>query len=309
MFTYDIIINPASRNGRTGSRVEHIAKLASEADLDCQFIVTRYPKHASEIARQSTADVCVAVGGDGTVHEVARGLVGKPKARLAVWPVGTGNDFVKMTAVPKKIAVAIQKTKQFVFQKVDVGRISWEDHEGSGSDIFLNAVGIGFDAAAAGRAPRYKHLPGSAAAYLAAVFATLSSWSGPLVSVKSENLSFDGPLLLVTAGNGKSSGGRFYLTPDADIRDGLLDVCLIRNASVPRILAMLPRAFWGGHTTCPEVTMSREHELHITSESGLSIHADGEILSMNARDIQIQIDPGALEVAFPSDADPMLQTI
>ena len=200
-------------------------------------------------------------------------------------------------------------------QTTDLGRIGWTNVDGSAHErLFVNAIGVGFDARVAVLAERYKQLPGQAA-YLAGVFRGLSSWTNPNVRVAaSEHAAvlagaeeppvspspwFDGPLFLLAIGNGWSVGGGFRLTPDAQPDDGLLDLCVMRGVTAGRALQLLPRAMRGKHTTAEEVALGRGASVALDSESPLPIHADGEILTTSAIRLTTTIEPGALSVLRP----------
>jgi YegS/Rv2252/BmrU family lipid kinase len=245
------------------------------------------------------------VGGDGTVHEVARGLIAQGgTVPMGVIPMGTGNDFVKTIGMPGSPAAAVAALRQAQPQAVDHGWVRWEDRGVSYEQAFVNAVGIGFDARVAHEAQAFKRLPG-VTAYLAAVFRTLRHWTSPPARVTVETAAdddvcfYDGPLLLATVGNGVSSGGTFYLTPDASIQDGVLDACVVAHASPWRIVQVLPRALRGRHTDEPEVHMAPVRRLRLHAEAPLPLHADGEVLSTGTHTLDVRVAPGRLRVLVP----------
>jgi diacylglycerol kinase family enzyme len=184
--------------------------------------------------------------------------------------------------------------------KIDYGRVRWQASSTSGEQIFVNAVGIGFDAHVAARAAAFKFLPG-VVGYLVAALQTLRRWEAPAVRVTgpAETIVYEGRLLLVTAGNGVCSGGMFYLTPSASITDGLLDLCLVEQASFLRVLRLLPLAVQGRHEPEPEVRTGRFRTLRVTAEAGVPIHTDLEVQVLNAHTIDVEIIPGGLSVLMP----------
>lgn len=268
--------------------------------------MTERPRHALELARAAaeTGHAVVAVGGDGTAHEVASGIIESgARAPMAVLPLGTGNDFAKMLELPGSPEAYAETLAAARLQSVDYGAIEWDGPAGRGRGYFINIGGTGFDAKVAAAAPRFKYLSGTPR-YVAAVLSTLSGWRAPGAAVTLERdgrnvYSFEGPLFLALAGNGVCSGGGFYLTPDASIVDGTLDVCVIRDASIPRILTLIPRALFGKHVGEPEVAIHKTGRMTVHSDAPLPVQADGEILALQATEVMIEVVPGGLDMLLP----------
>jgi diacylglycerol kinase (ATP) len=127
------------------------------------------------------------------------------------------------------------------------------------------------------------------AAYLSAVIKTIFRYKHPRVKISWDAQELNKTVLLINTGIGQCSGGGFYLTPDAILDDGLFDVCIIDTINKLRIMKELPKALDGSHTKLKEVRMLRTEGLKITSDQGLPVHADGEMLSMNARSIGLSM--------------------
>src|SRR5690606_17443026 len=333
---YAFVLNPAAQNGRAGRH-----RGALEAALRAEGVAytlreTEAPGHATALAREAAAgaDVVVAVGGDGTIQEVARGVYGTD-ALMGVLPLGTGNDFAHAVGMPDDLGEAVRALLRAEPHAVDVGRARWtepgdEPGRGAREVLFTNCLGVGFDALVARNAHRFKAL-GGRAAYHAAVFRTLWSWRQPEVEVTASMEEVEttdhgprttdegsvlvrgwssvvhrpsavihrGRFLLVEIGNGFSVGGGFLLTPEARVDDGLLDVCVIARASARRIVRLLPSAFTGAHVHAPEVTMHRARRVTLRSAAPLPVHADGEVLTADARTLDVTVLPGALRVLAP----------
>lgn len=304
LMRYAFIMNPAAGHGRAGRRRKRLEGVLEAAGLDYTLLLTEGPGHAAALARQAAegGEVVVAVGGDGTVQEVVRGVVASgAEVHLGVLPMGTGNDFVKMLGMPRSVPAAVEALARTRPKAVDYGLVRWEGDEGGAETPFVNAVGVGFDARVAEAAAALKYLPGLAG-YLAAALRTLRCWRPPVVQVVAEagGLRYSGPLFLITAGNGICSGGGFFLTPEASAVDGLLDVCLIEGLAPGRVLQLIPRVLRGRHGTAAEVHLCRAAALQITSEVPLPVHADGEVLTGAARRIEIRAVAGGLSVLAPA---------
>ena len=302
--SYTAIVNPAARNGKTGRRLSALQEACRRAGLAMAWQTTEGPGHAAELARTAaaTSDAVVAVGGDGTIHEVSRGLIASGTGTpLGILPCGTGNDFVKALPIPRRLPDAVAALARSSPVPIDYGLVRWRDGGEMRQEPFVNAVGFGFDARVAAEGPFFKFLPG-VGAYLYAVLRTLARWSSPRCRLSAGlpdapgAVLFDGPLFLATMGNGVSSGGGIYLTPAAEPDDGLLDLCIIEDPSRWRVLLLLSLALRGRHGGAREVHLSRRRSVHLTSSAPLYVHTDGEIVATVAREIEVEIVPGGLSL-------------
>lgn len=296
------ILNPAARSGR--ARVLGPRLLNAAAGHEASLHLTESPRHAEALAREigPTVDRVVAVGGDGTVHEVAAGLAGET-VPMAIVPFGTGNDLATTLGIPRRLEDAVGLAVGGRARPVDLLSVSWVDSDGaSGHRLAANAIGAGFDAAAAACAPHYKFL-GGVSAYVAAVLKTLGDWRRPerYVDVFVDGLhAYTGPLFLLSIGNGPCVGGGFRLTPAAVVDDGRLDVCVVAHAPTARVLRLLPSAIKGRHTMQPEVTMRAGTRVQVVASGRpVPVHTDGEIVSLGVASLAAEVWPGALQVVRP----------
>ena len=297
------VVNPKAGGVAAARRRRRLLLATRSFQLDVEIRMTERPRHALELARAAAeaGHAIVAVGGDGTAHEVASGIIESGvRAPFAVLPLGTGNDFAKMLDLPGSPDAFARTLAAANVQPIDYGVIEWDGPAGHGRGYFINIGGTGFDAKVAAAAPRFKYLSGTPR-YIAAVLRTLAGWRAPAATVALERegrsvYTFEGPLFLALAGNGMCSGGGFYLTPDASVVDGILDVCVIRDASIPRILTLIPRALSGKHVGEPEVAIHKTGRVSVHSEAPLPVQADGEILALEATEVVIEVVPGGLDM-------------
>lgn len=304
---YLAIVNPASRSGRTAALLNDIDGLFAHLGSDVQIVSTTGPGHAEELAaaHASAFDVIIAVGGDGTVHEVSKGLLKAERgAAMAVIPAGTGNDFARMMGMQSEIEAAARQLSDAKVLNSDAGTIRFADNAGQQESHFINAVGIGFDGFAASLAPRYKHLPFNIG-YLVTVLRALLSWRASSVSVSDTTLNepISAKMFMITIGNAMDSGGGFRINPRASLVDGLLDACLVSEVSIMRALRLLPTAARGAHLEFPEVQYWQTPKLSIQTELPMPIHADGEMLTHTATQIEVEILRGALPICIPESTD------
>ena len=146
------ILNPFADYGRAGKKRAVVETALREAGMEVEVWLTEASGHAVALARQAAAEAeaVLAVGGDGTIHEVCRGLIeSSHTAHLGVMPLGTGNDFAKMLGMARRPEAAARQLAAATPQAVDYGIVRWVEDGRAGERAFINNVGIGFDAQAA----------------------------------------------------------------------------------------------------------------------------------------------------------------
>jgi len=290
-----LIFNPAAGRGSAKRSLPEIQSALNAAGIIPEVLATRAPGDATTLALQAAKDnveLVLSVGGDGTLQEVANGLVqaerGDSVPTLGIIPVGTGNDFLKTLGVPGEWKGACERIVQGQTRTVDVGRINGR--------VFVNNVGVGFDAQVGIEAKKIQNLRGTAV-YVAALARTmLISYSTPQVTIQCDDKTFTQSITMLSIGNGRCSGGTFWLTPTALLDDGLLDVCIIRGLSKPGILGLVPEVMKGTHVTKEAAQTLRARKITVTSNEPLPVHADGEVLYTDAQKLEIEVLPGVLKM-------------
>ena len=292
---YYAIVNPTAGRGAAAKAWPAVRDALAAGGARVQLAPTRGRGHAMELAEAAAAEwpVIVAVGGDGTVHEVVNGLLrasapGEAAAALGIVPVGSGNDFALLAGLSRDPGEAARRIAAGDERRVDVGRV--------GSRWFTNGVGVGLDAHVAVEANRARRLRGIGI-YLWALAKVLRSFTPPVMRVEIDGGEvMERPMTLVTVGNGGRHGGGFWICPDARIDDGLLDVCVCDGLSKPRILRFLPKVMRGTHVGESCVHLRTARRVRISIESPVPVHADGEILAEDARELEIEIEAGRLRL-------------
>ncbi|MEL7667210.1 MAG: diacylglycerol kinase family protein [Actinomycetota bacterium] len=290
-----LIVNPEARHGETGQLVPVIEQLLQSAEFD--LTLTAYMGHAAEIARDAQGyDVLVAVGGDGTVHEVLNGIMARPEGDrpvLGLIPTGSGNDTRRTVGVPEDIAEATLALISGRRRRFDIGRCN--------GMYFNNSFAAGLDARVTAKAVEYKATTRRAGLWLyftALVHVLLNelyphhiriSWDG------AEPVEDD--MLALATTIGPTYGGGFRITPDALPDDGLLEVCLIDPLSLPQALVRLPFVVVGKHTGMKVVRMSRHRSVVIESDEPIPAQIDGEVMVGNR--FEVEVLPLAIEYVVP----------
>lgn len=291
---YFVILNPAADRGGAQRAWRGAGAVLDAAGVEYELATTEGPRHAEALAADAAAagySAVVAVGGDGTVQEVANGLMhaadGGPTVPMGIIGQGTGNDFIKVAGLPRnQPAEAARRLLAAVPRQVDIGRV--------GQRFFTNGVGVGFDARVAIEASRIKRLRGISI-YAWALVKVLRSHRTPQIRIVIDGEEiFNRRATLVNVSNGGCHGGAFWICPQARIDDGMLDVCIADALEVPQILRLIPSLMRGTHTGKPPVHMYRARHVHISSSEPLPVHADGEILTEAAHELEFELLPGRL---------------
>ena len=306
MADYTFVLNPEAGKGAGRKVGILLEQLLPGFGKSHELVRTERAGHATEIARSTTSPFVVAVGGDGTLNEVANALVGSQKT-IGIIPAGSGNDFIRSIGIPRSVQLALECLKTGRGRVIDAGRVqTGKDVNGSIQDAperyFVNGVGIGFDASVARRVSEIKHLRGTLL-YLLAVLQTLGKYKSPEFHGTTDDRTWRSRELLVAAGNGRCAGGGFYLTPEARVDDGLLDVCIIDDVSIPRILRLIPTVLGGKKVQDECVTYLRSKGLALRSSDVFNVHADGEIVGREVNSVKVGIVPSALCVVGGSQQD------
>ncbi|HEV2122787.1 MAG TPA: diacylglycerol kinase family protein [Chloroflexota bacterium] len=290
------LVNPVAGGGR-GRRVVPALRIALRArglsDDDIQM--TQGPGHAMALAveaAKSERGPVVGVGGDGTLQEIANGLmaVNNPPV-LGVIPVGTGNDFARSLRIPAALDEAVAVALCGTSSSIDLGRC--------GERYFLNIGGAGFDAQvsrAVNTAPQSLRVGA-----LPFVLYTLRE----LINNRNREMTVwldGGPAIrrrvfTVSVGNGPFSGGGMRICPDASREDGLLDVCIVGDVSRPEVVRLLPQVFSGAHVRHPKVEIHRAASIRVEGPPDASVHVDGEVIGTVP--VEFGVTPAALRVVTP----------
>lgn len=295
MNSYTFIVNPIAGHVRSSGIINKLSSLASLHPNKYKLIITEQPTHATSIARDLTknslATNIVAVGGDGTVNEVINGFNLDSPSSLAVLPYGSGNDVGRFLYNNKhsKFLDMLIKSEYTETVAYDVGIAEITDINGNVfKKKFINAVGIGFDAYVA-YLNQYEKVLTGIPSYLIAVFKALRSSTGIDMKIGIGDREISQKCLLVTIGNGKTSGGGFFLNPDADPTDGELNITTVEFGPRSEILRNLPFALINKLHRVKKASFYKGNTICLELSSPYYVHLDGEIASENAVKINVNL--------------------
>jgi len=285
-----VIANPAASRGGAAKALSKVQNLARRYQPECTFVymVTENPQHATDLAKANASDydIVAAFGGDGTINEVAQALVGGDTP-LGVLPYGTGNDYARSAKIPINLKSALDLLCNGKAIPTDVGIVNGR--------YFVNAVGIGFDGRTNYEAEKIRWLRGPVVILLA-IIKTFRHWASVPMTVTIDDEEIVSTNYLVDIGNGHSIGGGLLLTPKAELDDGLLHVCHIKDISPARVLLNFPRLKTGTADKLDEVTVYSGKRITVQSKYPLPVHADGEHLGLDLKKLDLHIQPGVLPV-------------
>jgi len=270
------ILNPTAGGGFGKSLLPDLEKQLGQRSLDASICVTERHDHAIELSRNSLENGfthIIAVGGDGTMNEVARPLIGQKHVCTGLIPAGTGNDFIQILGFPDRFS---QEHWDIFFQQslihMDVGEVN--------GLYFLNGMGLGFDAQVAAEnyvAPGEVASGGGKGKYIWHIVKTLLFYKEGKVTINSRHQVQESDCFINTISIGRRFAGSFFLTPGAIANDGLLDVCMIRKLNLLqrfKILAMVPK---GTHIADKKVDYYQTEKIAVDFGKKVPFHVDGEL--------------------------------
>lgn len=290
-----VILNPASGAGKTRKLIPIVSAVLDGLGRPYQIHLTTRANEAPDVARnfaRSGAKVVIAVGGDGTINEVANGLLTSgTDVPLGLVPSGHGSDFVRTTATPRLAGDAIALACGDTTRRIDVGLAEFDDGP---SRFFLNVAGLGFDAAVAQRVQSTR-LPGSTLPYLVALGSTLFRYKNISVDVDCDGERNSQAAVFVTVANAKFFGGGLQITPMAEIDDGLLDLAVIGDFGKIELIKEVPGVYKGKHTGHPKFLHRRAASVRIESPQPARVQLDGELAG--GAPVTFRVVPGGLRLA------------
>jgi diacylglycerol kinase (ATP) len=296
-----IILNPVADMGHAWNVADDLRPLIKEYG-SADWSGTVYPTHATELAKQAGEqgyEMIIAIGGDGTVHEVINGIMQLPADRrpaLGVVPVGSGNDFAHAIGVPLRSDRALAHALSGEPSAIDVGVMT--DEHGR-KEYFDNTLGIGFDTVVTIRSHRLPLLRGFLM-YLTAVIQTIILNHDPTgMQIDADGRKWHQQNIMLVMCNGPREGGGFLVAPDAKLDDGILHYAMIENCSRFTMFRIVPEVMKGTHGKFKQVTLGSCTSMSVTADHPMYVHADGEIYTgfgSNLRALTLQVLPSALKV-------------
>jgi len=291
------IVNPISGNLFGGTMVTVIEEMIKKYNINGEIVMTEYPGHATEISAahaEKGTHFIIAVGGDGTLNEVARPLVGKKEIVSGIIPAGTGNDYSQIPGFPNRFQ---ENDWDIFFRKnviaQDVGTVN--------GAIFLNGMGLGFDAevAAQNYTEEGEVRKGGADKYIWHIVKTLLFFREKRMIVVNNGERHETECFMNTISIGRRFAGSFFLTPKAIANDGLLDVCSIKGLNLFQRFKLLLMVTKGEHIKDKRVNYFQTPSIDLEFPKEVPYHVDGELNF--AGKFNVRIIPGGLNIIYNPD--------
>ena len=279
-----VIVNPVAGASSTRRKWPRLSELLREVGLSFDYEYTEGVGHAVELAKGAVGDgyrYVVAVGGDGTVNEVANGILYSAAASsmaLGVVSTGTGSDFARSAGISRHYVNACSSLTSSRRLLIDIGVVEYRRGGQTLRRFFVNAAGIGFDAAVVKTTERLPKYFGGTIPYLTGLAGTLLGYRNKPVVMRVADRVEEARILSVVVANGSYFGGGMRVAPEAKLNDNLLDVVVIGDIGKFDLLKSLPMVYKGTHGNHPKVSMEKATTVSIESEERVLVHADGELL-------------------------------
>jgi YegS/Rv2252/BmrU family lipid kinase len=268
-----MIFNPMAGRGRARKQIGRALAYLRERGADVDCVPSASPADLTRIAAEASRedwDRVVVCGGDGSLHLAVREF-DLQRGTLGLLPLGSGDDFARVAGIPRSIIPACDA--------ILFGRVREVDVATANGLRYLGVAGLGFDSEVAEYAnENAKFLRGSLV-YLYSIFRVLPRFTPRHVHMTTADGTRAQEIMFACVGNSRQYGGGIRITPDAQIDDGLLDVCIVHRTSRAQLLKTLPRAYTGSHVKSPFVETSRGTQFTFESEHPMEVYADGERLT------------------------------
>jgi diacylglycerol kinase (ATP) len=288
------IVNPIAGNGFAKTMIPVIEEKLKKYGIDGEILLTERSGHAVELSKscyEKGYRYIIGVGGDGTVNEIARPLVNKPDVVIGVIPAGTGNDFIQVTGFPDRFS---DKNWEILFKKNIIGM----DAGSVNGMIFLNGMGLGFDAQVA--AENYtvpgKVKKGGKHKYIWHIVKTILFFKEKRMKMISDQSTSETDCFINTISIGRRFAGGFFLTPKAIANDGLLDVCSIKKLNLFQRFWIFLKVPKGEHINDKKVNYYQTSGLEIEFPEKVPFHVDGELNF--SKNFKVSILPEALNIIY-----------
>jgi diacylglycerol kinase (ATP) len=295
-----VIVNPAAGAFSTRRKWPVISRLLNAVGLPFDFEYTEGVGHAIELARLAASDgyrYLVAVGGDGTANEVANGILSSTNpttTELGIVSTGTGSDFIRSVGISRDYTAACSALTGTRRLSIDVGVVEYQRQGQTLERFFINAAGVGFDAAVVKETERLPKFFGGTVPYVAGMLRTLISYRNKPVVVRVGDEVESRRVLNVAVANGGYMGGGMHIAPQAELGDSLLDVVVIGDMGKLEVLKEFPTVYKGTHINHPKVSMKRGSSVSIEASEPVLVYADGELLGECPASFRVV--PGALHL-------------
>ena len=295
-----IILNPTAGGGRAGRLWPRLESRLRQALGPFELMRTSRIGAATEIAARSDGShLVVACGGDGTIHEVANGILSrKEPTSLGILSIGTGGDLIKSLRIPSDLLGQIDVLSKGSEQAIDVGEIHYSTPVGMKRRLFLNIADAGLGADVLRRLATTRSVFGRRLAYLSASLEAYRHRQPAKMTVTLDGKKiWEQSTLIAVVANGRSFGGGMQIAPAADLRDGLFEIVLMQDLPPRWLPVVIPSLYLRQAHRLPQVKIFRGRKVTLEAEAPVFLDIDGEL--EGSLPCEFQILPDRLKVRIP----------
>jgi len=306
-----LVVNPRSQNGALGKRWPHLSQQVRRHLGSFEEAFTTGPNDATRITRDALrdgVDVVVAIGGDGTINEVANGFfeAGEalaPDASMGILPFGTGGDFRKTLGLPKDLDKSAQILSRYKKRRIDLGLLDYTTRDGEGGKrIFINIASFGISGEVDEEVNRSSKRFGGRLTFMLATAKVGLRFKGKRIRIVfdgAESSSLETNISTVAVANGRFFGGGMKVAPNAEIDDGRFDVVAIGEMGTLESMWKGRHLYSGRHLDLDNVSERRATTVYAESADGqdVMLDVDGEVPGMLPATFTVM--PQALSLIVP----------
>ena len=303
--TWMVILNPNAGNRKAAKDWPHLSHLLKKHGIAYEYLQTDHKGHATSLTQQAIERgfrYFLAIGGDGTLNEVVNGIfdqaVPTSEFKVAMIPVGTGNDWCRTFKVPFDYAGAIKLVAEGNSFLQDVGLATYYDGISPKQRYFVNIAGMGYDAEVARKTNLRKDKgKGGPLSYLISLFTSLLYYKFTKVTVKTEHDTYSCKAFSLSIGICKYNGGGMKQLPNAIPNDGIFDSTLIKKIGKFTVITQLKNLYDGSFISHPKIKTFKGKTFRVESDPAVLLEVDGE--SMGHSPFEFTILPTCLNVIVP----------
>lgn len=265
-----VITNPLAGGGKTVHLLPKIKRWLLECPHEFSFSIPQSPEDMrSEIIKASTQglDAVLIFGGDGTIHQ-ALSAIAETNVPFGCIPCGRGNDFARNIGLSSNLKNNCSLPSHPSFHQFDLPRIN--------NIPFVSIAYVGFDAEVNKLANDGKGYFGGTLGYIICVLKALKNFRPFEVEITIDDHCYRERVMMVTIANGPFYGGGMKIAPEANMNDGILNICIVKEIPKLELLQQFPKVFKGTHTSHPRIMMKTGQKIKLVSDEDRKIFADGE---------------------------------
>lgn len=281
------VINPISGGKTKYNFPEKVDKYLDKSKFDSECIFTEYNGHGSLLAAEALrngVDILVAVGGDGTINEVATAVDGTSKL-MGIVPFGSGNGLARSLGIPLGDVQAIKRINKLHVSKIDSGTFNGRK--------FFNMAGIGFDAQISARFA--ENVKRGLSSYIKIAFSEVSNYRSQHYRFNVDGKEYEHQAFMVSIANSSQYGNNAHISPFASLHDGLLDICILKPFPLYKFPALVFRMFRRNTHKSNYLEIIQGSKITIVREQAAAIHLDGDPFNMGT-ELNIGINPQSLNI-------------